>query len=141
MDFTFAQGSSKIRYLFMGLFRGAVFHHGGVPKNSPLALMGLQKAKFGVWTSSGEVGVFLVKGWGSKSLVCPSKTKKTKVLAEYPGKLPRYPVGPESFQVGMIGNTFSIKVPKACSKKFAATFQGTFLTRGNVLRLKISVLT
>ena len=24
----------------MGLFRGAVFHHGGVPENSPLVLMG-----------------------------------------------------------------------------------------------------
>ena len=24
----------------MGLFRGAVFQHGGVPENSPLALMG-----------------------------------------------------------------------------------------------------
>ena len=24
----------------MGLFRGAVFDHGGVPENSPLALMG-----------------------------------------------------------------------------------------------------
>ena len=24
----------------MGLFRGSVFHHVGVPKNSPLALMG-----------------------------------------------------------------------------------------------------
>ena len=26
--------------LLMGLFRGAVFHHAGVPKNCPLALMG-----------------------------------------------------------------------------------------------------
>ena len=26
--------------LLMGLFRGAVFHHGGVPENSPLTLMG-----------------------------------------------------------------------------------------------------
>ena len=26
--------------LFMGLLRGAVFHHGGVPENSPLALLG-----------------------------------------------------------------------------------------------------
>ena len=25
--------------LLMGLFRGAVFHHGGVPENCPLALM------------------------------------------------------------------------------------------------------
>ena len=24
----------------MGLFRGTVFHHGGVPENCPLALMG-----------------------------------------------------------------------------------------------------
>ena len=24
----------------MGLFRGAVFHHGGVPENSPVTLMG-----------------------------------------------------------------------------------------------------
>ena len=27
--------------LLMGLFRGAVFHHGGVPENCPLALMGV----------------------------------------------------------------------------------------------------
>ena len=27
--------------LLMGLFRGAVFHHGGVPENCPLKLMGL----------------------------------------------------------------------------------------------------
>ena len=26
--------------LLTGLFRGAVFHHGGVPENCPLALMG-----------------------------------------------------------------------------------------------------
>ena len=26
--------------LLMGLFRGAVFHHGGVPENCPKALMG-----------------------------------------------------------------------------------------------------
>ena len=26
--------------LLMGLFRGAGFHHGGVPENCPLALMG-----------------------------------------------------------------------------------------------------
>ena len=34
----------------------------------------------------------------------------------------------------MNGDTFSIKAPKECSKKFAATFKGKFLTRGNVLR-------
>ena len=33
----------------------------------------------------------------------------------------------------MNGDTFSIKAPKECSKKFAATFQEKFLTRGNVL--------
>ena len=35
----------------------------------------------------------------------------------------------------MNGDTFSIKAPKECSKKFAAIFQGKFLTRGNVLRI------
>ena len=35
----------------------------------------------------------------------------------------------------MIGDTFSIKAPKECSKKFVATFKGKFLTRGNVLRI------
>ena len=35
----------------------------------------------------------------------------------------------------MNGDTFSIKAPKACSKKLAATFKGQFLTRGNVLRI------
>ena len=40
-----------------------------------------------------------------------------------------------SGQVGMNGDTFSIKAPKECSKKFAATFKGKFLTRGNVLRI------
>ena len=38
-------------------------------------------------------------------------------------------------QVGMNGGAFSIKAPKECSKKFAATFKGKFLTRGNVLRI------
>ena len=38
-------------------------------------------------------------------------------------------------QVGMNGDTFSIEAPKECSKKFAVTFQGTFLTRGDVLRI------
>ena len=38
------------------------------------------------------------------------------------------------FQVGMNGDTFSIKTPKECSKKSAASFKGKFLTRGNVLR-------
>ena len=33
-------GFGKIMHLIMGLFRGAVFHLGGVPENSPLALMG-----------------------------------------------------------------------------------------------------
>ena len=35
----------------------------------------------------------------------------------------------------MNGDSFSIKAPKECSKKFAATFKGHFLTRGNVLRI------
>ena len=30
----------------------------------------------------------------------------------------------------MNGDTFSIKAPKECSKKFAATFKGKFLTIG-----------
>ena len=38
-------------------------------------------------------------------------------------------------QVGMNGDTFSIKAPKECSKKFAATFKGKFLPRGNALRI------
>ena len=40
-----------------------------------------------------------------------------------------------TYQVGMNGDTFSIKAPKECSKKIAATFEGNFLTRGNVLRI------
>ena len=35
----------------------------------------------------------------------------------------------------MNGDTVSIKSPRECSKKFAATFKGKFLTRGNVLRI------
>ena len=35
----------------------------------------------------------------------------------------------------MNGDTFSIKAPKECSEKFAASFKGEFLTRGNVLRI------
>ena len=31
--------NQKIIDLLIGLLRGAVFHHGGVPKNCPLALM------------------------------------------------------------------------------------------------------
>ena len=38
-------------------------------------------------------------------------------------------------QVGMNGDTFSIKAPNECSKKFAATFKGKFLARGNVFRI------
>ena len=38
-------------------------------------------------------------------------------------------------QVGMNGNTFSIKAPKECPKKFAASFKGEFLTREHVLRI------
>ena len=38
-------------------------------------------------------------------------------------------------QVGMNGDTFSIKAPKECSKTFVATFKGKFLTTGNVLRI------
>ena len=42
--------------------------------------------------------------------------------------------GPD-FQVGMNGDTCSIKAPKECSEKFAATFEGKFLTRANVPRI------
>ena len=35
-----AISSHQIIDLFMGLFRGAVFQHGGVPEDSPLAFMG-----------------------------------------------------------------------------------------------------
>ena len=38
-------------------------------------------------------------------------------------------------QVGMHGDAFSRKATKECSKKFAATFKGKFLTRGHVLRI------
>ena len=40
-----------------------------------------------------------------------------------------------NFQVGMNGDTFSTKAAKECSKKFAGTFKGKFLNRGNVLRI------
>ena len=40
----------------------------------------------------------------------------------------------------MNGDTFSIKAPKECSKIFAATFKGKFLTRGNVLTKFLSFL-
>ena len=40
----------------------------------------------------------------------------------------------------MNDDTFSIEAPKECSKKFAATFKGKFLTRGNVLRIFFVVL-
>ena len=46
----------------------------------------------------------------------------------------------EQLQVGMNGDTFSIEAPKECSKKFAATFKGKFLTGGNVLRIFILFL-
>ena len=39
------------------------------------------------------------------------------------------------YQVDMNGDAFSIKAPKECSKKFAATFEGNFHTRGKVLRI------
>ena len=32
-------------------------------------------------------------------------------------------------------HTFSLKAPTECSKKFVATFEGKYLTRGNALRL------
>ena len=35
----------------------------------------------------------------------------------------------------MNGDTFTIKAPQECSKKFGATFKGKFFTRGNVLRI------
>ena len=38
-------------------------------------------------------------------------------------------------RVGMNGDTFSIKAPKECPKKFAATLKGKSLTGGNVLRI------
>ena len=40
----------------------------------------------------------------------------------------------------MNGDTFSVKAPKECSKKFAATVKGKFLTRGNVhIVLRITI--
>ena len=41
--------------------------------------------------------------------------------------------------VGMNGNTLSMNAPKECSKKFVATFQGKFLTRGHVLRIWVGL--
>ena len=35
----------------------------------------------------------------------------------------------------MNGDTFSIKAPEECSKKFAAALKVKFLTSGNVLRI------
>ena len=40
----------------------------------------------------------------------------------------------------MNGDTFSRKAPRECSKKFAATFKGKFLTRENALRIFFSFL-
>ena len=37
--------------------------------------------------------------------------------------------------IGINGDTFSIKAPTECSKKFAAGLRGKFRTRGHVLRL------
>ena len=39
----------------------------------------------GVWISSGGVGVFGVTGWGSKSSVCPSKPRETKLFGGISG--------------------------------------------------------
>ena len=41
---------------------------------------------------------------------------------------------------GVDGDTFSIKAPKECSKKFAATLKGKFLTRRNLLRIVVLFL-
>ena len=38
-------------------------------------------------------------------------------------------------QAGTNGDTFSIKSPKGCPKKFVATLVSKFLTEGNVLRI------
>ena len=38
------------------------------------------ETNFWVWICSGRVGSFHVKGWGSKSLVCPSKFGETKLF-------------------------------------------------------------
>ena len=35
----------------------------------------------------------------------------------------------------MNSDTFSVKAPKECSMKFAATFKRKFLTRGHVLKI------
>ena len=52
----------------------------------------------------------------------------------HPPTLPT-PVPFSMIQVGMNGDTFSMKAPKECSEKFVATFKGKILTRGNVLRI------
>ena len=45
-------------------------------------------------------------------------------------------------QAGMNGDTFSIKAPKECSNKFAATFKRKSLTRGNSAgEIKVSTST
>ena len=39
--------TQRIIDLLMGLFRGAIFHHGGVPEKCPLALMGRFRSLMG----------------------------------------------------------------------------------------------
>ena len=73
---------------------------------------------------------------------CISKSQDTQIVGPQP--LPFFAPAKKSLaqnidnsqnRVGMNGDAFSIKAPKECSKKFAATFQGKFLTRGNVLKI------
>ena len=85
------------------------------------------------WPVTGRWGGSLPVGWpGVKDLCAISGTQGTNLLARYPtGK-----TGDRGLvQVGMNGDTFSIKAPKECSEKFVAISKGKFLTRGNVLRI------
>ena len=48
--------------LLMGPFRGAVFHHGGVPENCPLALTGSFPSLMGCFLTVGPFPRFRPKG-------------------------------------------------------------------------------
>ena len=62
------------------------------------------------------------------------------ISAEGPGQKKAPKTWGGRSQVGMNGDTLSIKAPKECSKKFVATFKGKFLPRGNVLRICLFLL-
>ena len=58
-----------------------------------------------------------------------------ETLSQYPRSAFQGLCGRQSkSQVGMNGDTSSIKAPKECSEKFVAILKGKSLARGNVLR-------